>query len=220
MKKFTDELFKEAKGIFDKYVEHPFVDEMGKGTLDKEKFRDYLIQDYLYLKDYAKVFCIGVTKADTMDEMRFYYKSVEGTMEDETATHIKYLKDFGFTPKEVENMEINIINSSYTNFMLGTALTGDILDIALAVLPCTWSYNYIGVALRDKYKDTLENNFYKPWIDIYCDESYDEFTREWLDYVDEKCKDLSDDKKEKLKKIFIMSCMHEMNFWDMAYKIK
>ena len=52
--KFTDYLFKETKEIFDEYLKHPFLKELGQGILDKEKFKDYLIQDYLYLKQYAK----------------------------------------------------------------------------------------------------------------------------------------------------------------------
>lgn len=218
--KFTDYLFEEAKDIFNGYLEHPFVKELGEGTLDKEKFKDYLIQDYLYLKEYAKVFCVGVVKAETMEEMKFFYDSIRGTMEDETAVHIKYLEEFGVSQKEAENSVINLSNSSYTSYMLGQALTGDIYDIIAAVLPCTWSYNYIGHELYKRYNNKLENNFYKPWIEVYVDNGYDEFTKEWLDYTNRMCQDLSDDKKKKLKDIFIRSSLYEMKFWDMAYKVE
>ncbi len=218
--KFTDYLFEEAKDIFSEYLEHPFVKELGEGTLDKEKFKDYLIQDYLYLKEYAKVFCVGVVKAETMDEMKFFYNSIKGTMEDETAIHIKYLEDFGISSKEAENREISLTNSSYTSYMLGQALTGDIYDIIAAVLPCTWSYNYIGHELYKRYEDKLEDNFYKPWIEVYVDKGYDEFTKEWLDYTNRVCQDLSNQKKKKLKDIFIKSSIYEMKFWDMAYKLE
>lgn len=218
--KFTDYLFEEAKDIFNGYLEHPFVKELGEGILDKEKFKDYLIQDYLYLKEYAKVFCVGVVKAETMEEMKFFYDSIKGTMEDETAVHIKYLEEFRVSPKEAENSEINLTNSSYTSYMLGQALTGDIYDIIAAVLPCTWSYNYIGHELYKRYNNKLGNNFYKPWIEVYVDNGYDEFTKEWLDYTNRMCQGLSDDKKKKLKDIFIKSSLYEMKFWDMAYKVE
>ena len=52
--KFSEELFDEVKEIWDEYLKHPFVKGIGEGTLDKKKFKNYLIQDYLYLKDYAK----------------------------------------------------------------------------------------------------------------------------------------------------------------------
>ena len=70
---FSEELFDEVKEIWDDYLKHPFVKGIGEGTLDKEKFKNYLIQDYLYLKDYAKVFAMVLVKARTMKEMKFYH---------------------------------------------------------------------------------------------------------------------------------------------------
>ena len=49
---FSEVLFKEVEEIWNEYLEHPFVKGIGEGTLDKEKFKNYLIQDYLYLKDF------------------------------------------------------------------------------------------------------------------------------------------------------------------------
>ncbi|ATD55536.1 thiaminase II [Clostridium chauvoei] len=216
--KFTDYLFKENKALWDEILQKPFVTEMGKGTLDKIKFRDYLIQDYLYLKEYSKVFCMGVIKSTTMDEMKFYYNSIKGTMEDETAVHIKYLEEFGMSPEDTEKCNVKLVNESYTSYMKGISLTGDVKEIAMAVMPCTWSYQYIGKCMEKTYKDSLEGNFYKPWIDIYASKEFEDFTQEWIDYINEICKDVaSEEEKKKLLDIFTKSSIYEMKFWDMAY---
>lgn len=216
--KISEYLLKEVKPIWDKYLEHPFVKGIGNGSLPKEKFKGYLIQDYLYLKEYSKVFCMGVIKAKTMDEMRFFYKSIKGTMEDETAVHIEYLKKFGVKEKEIESMDMHLVTTSYISYMQALALTGDLEDIVATTLPCTWSYNYIGRYLKDKYADCLEDNYYKAWIDTYASEGYSEFTDAWIDYIDNICANITDEKKEKIKDIFIKSSLYELQFWDMAYK--
>lgn len=59
----TEHFLDSSKEIWEQYHKHPFVRGIGEGTLDKEKFRFYIIQDYLYLIDYAKVFSIGAAKA-------------------------------------------------------------------------------------------------------------------------------------------------------------
>ena len=48
--------------IWVEYYVHPFVKGIEEGTLDKEKFRYYIKQDYLYLMEYTKVFgiCRGI----------------------------------------------------------------------------------------------------------------------------------------------------------------
>lgn len=35
--------------VWNRYIHHPFVMAMGDGTLPKESFKGYLMQDYVYL---------------------------------------------------------------------------------------------------------------------------------------------------------------------------
>lgn len=216
--KFSEELFDEVKEIWDEYLKHPFVKGIGEGTLDKEKFKNYLIQDYLYLKDYAKVFAMGLVKARTMKEMKFYHESIKGVLDDETAVHVNYLKGFGLTTEEVEKYKVELTTASYTNYMLGIVLKGDSKDIAMTIMPCTWSYYYIGKHLYETYKDILEENFYSPWIKEYASDEFRQCTEEWIDYINEICEDVSEMEKERLKDIFIKSSLYEMEFWNMANK--
>ncbi|MBK5242970.1 thiaminase II [Clostridium sp.] len=215
--KFTDYIFEEVEEFWKSYLEHPFIKEIGEGTLDKEKFKNYLIQDYLYLKEYSKVFCIGLVKAKTMEEMKFYYNSIRGTMEDEAAVHIKYLEGFGLTAKETEKCEYDLITSSYTSYMQGVALTGDLKEIALVTMPCTWSYSYMGKYIKKTYEYKLEGNFFKPWIEEYASDGFTKFTNDWIDYINDLCKDINEEEKKKLLAIFMKSCMYELKFWDNAY---
>ena len=55
----TERLLEATKEIWDGYNKTPFVKGIADGSLDHEKFKYYMIQDYLYLLDYTKVFSIG-----------------------------------------------------------------------------------------------------------------------------------------------------------------
>lgn len=215
---FTDRLFESVKDIWDAYLEHPFVKGIATGELAKDKFKNYLIQDYLYLKDYSKVFCAGIIKAKTMEEMRFYYNSIQGTMNDETAVHIEYLKGFGYDEASIESQSNHQVTSSYVSYMQGQAFTGGLKEITAAVLPCTWSYSFIGLYIKEHYKEFYDNNFYKAWIDVYGSDDYTDFTQMWLDYTNELFKDLTKEQEDKLIEIFRMSSIYEMQFWDMAFE--
>ena len=73
----NERLLNAAKDIRNAYNEHPFVLGIQSGTLDREKFRRYMIQDCLYLKDYAKVFAIGVTKARDIQIANLFAKYIQ-----------------------------------------------------------------------------------------------------------------------------------------------
>ena len=67
--KFSEHLLEKLQPIWRKNHSHPFVKGIGAGTLDQEKFRFYMIQDYLYLIDYSKLFALGAVKATDLEDM-------------------------------------------------------------------------------------------------------------------------------------------------------
>ena len=81
--KFSEKLYERVKEIWQSYYNHPFVKEIGDGTLEVDKFKYYMIQDYLYLLDYAKVYALGVVKADTEEVMRGFSSMVNGILNGE-----------------------------------------------------------------------------------------------------------------------------------------
>ena len=214
----TDYLFESVESIWEAYLDHDFLKDMGNGTLCKEKFKNYLIQDYLYLKEYAKVYAMALVKCEDINQMKFCQSSINGILEDESATHIWYLKNFGEKIEELENYKIKEANENYTSYMKSIALTGDLIDTMVSVLPCAWSYYYIGKNLKEIYKENLEENFYKNWIDSYSCKEYEQVAKSSIDFVNELCKNIDENKKEKLKDIFIKASIHEMRFWDMSYE--
>ena len=215
---FTDYLFENVKYIWDDYLNHPFLKEMGQGTLDREKFKSYLIQDYLYLKEYAKVYSMALIKSENIKQMKFCQESINGILEYESANHIWYLKNFGENIEELEKYKIKEANENYTSYMKSISLSGNLKEIMVSALPSAWSYYYIGKKLKEIYKDNMEGNFFESWIECYSSEEYAFVAKKNIDFVNELCKNIDEIEKEKLKEIFIKASIHEMRFWDMAYE--
>ena len=53
-----------AKSIWDAQLEHPYVRGIGDGSLDEELFKNWVLQDYRYLKEFARIFAWAVAKSD------------------------------------------------------------------------------------------------------------------------------------------------------------
>ena len=69
--KLSQRIYACAEKIWPQYLSHPFVVQMADGTLPEEKFRYYMLQDYLYLRDYVKIFAAIIQKADDFEQIRF-----------------------------------------------------------------------------------------------------------------------------------------------------
>lgn len=95
----TDRLLTAAAEIRKSYNAHPFVLGIQNGTLDKNKFRYYIMQDFLYLKDYAKTFAIGVAKAKSAETAKLFAKYI-AVMNGELDVHNGYMGQLEVTEPE------------------------------------------------------------------------------------------------------------------------
>lgn len=107
-----------------------------------------MIQDYLYLKEYAKVYAMAVLKSESIEDMKFSPKSVNGILEDESVNHIWYLKNFGEKIEELEKYKITLDNENHTSYMKSLALACNLKELMIEVLHCAWSYYYIDIKLK------------------------------------------------------------------------
>lgn len=216
--KLTDKLYEGVKDIWSGYLQQPFVKELGEGTLREDRFRFYMVQDYRYLMQYAKVFALGIIKAEDEALMRRFACMVHDTLDGEMDVHKTYMKRLGITDEEIATTKTALSNQSYTSYMLDIAHKGDVLDVLVAVLSCAWSYEMIGKALKD-IPGAAEHPFYGEWVIGYSSEEYGRSVREIMEAIDELGVDISLKKEAYVLEIFIKCSQYERDFWEMAYKM-
>jgi len=216
--KLSEMLYLSAKDIWDSYYDHPFVKGIGTGELALEKFRYYMIQDYLYLLEYAKIFALGVVKAKDEETMRIFAQLVNSTLNSETNIHKDYMKRLNISDKEVKNAKSSLINTSYTNYMLWVSQNEGLLQLAVTVLSCSWSYKLIADKLSQR-SGSIEHEFYGEWIRGYISPEYNIANNNIINLVDKLGENCSKEEIENLKTIFINCSHYEYMFWDMAYNL-
>ncbi|RMA94214.1 thiaminase II [Priestia megaterium] len=213
--KFSERLYEKLQPIWRQNHNHPFVEGMGDGTLEKEKFRFYMIQDYLYLIDYAKLFAIGAMKATDVQTMGKFAALLDSTLNEEMSLHREYAKKFEISEKELEKAQPSPTTLAYTHYMLHVGQSGTLAELVAALLPCMWSYWEIGKELSEK--PGANNEFYREWIEMYSSEEFGELATWCINLFDSLTEDKSEAELEKLEDIFLNTTRFEYMFWDMAY---
>jgi len=215
---FSRGLKEKAAKVWEEGYNHPFVQELGKGTLDKEKFKFYLLQDYQYLLQYAKVFAVAAVKSDT-EEMMTHFSSIQyRILAKEMNVHREYMTSFGITREEMLSVKPSLYNNAYTANMLALGQTGGLAEIIASVFPCAWTYADYAKRLKKQYADCLESNFYKTWIEKYAGDEFSDSFEWFYDELDKLVSNMTDRQREKITEIFISGVEFEYLFWDMAYK--
>ena len=129
---------------------------------------------------------------------------------------ISDLSRLGITEEEVATTKSTLANQSYTSYMLDEAYKGGPLEILVAVLPCAWSYQMIGEHHKT-IPGALEHPLYGEWVQGYSSKEYCDTTQEIIDLVNALGKDVTPEREEHLKEIFVNCSRYEAYFWDMAY---
>ncbi|BFK88740.1 thiaminase II [Pseudoflavonifractor sp. DSM 107456] len=215
----TQRLYEAARPIWEACHAHPFVTGIGDGTLEVEKFRYFLLQDYLYLFDYARVFAWGVVKARSPELMRFFSANVDAILGGEMKIHRAYMARLGITEEQVFAVRPALPNLSYTNYMLSAAAAGGPAEIVAAILACSWSYAEIGTRLAAR-PGALEHPFYGEWVQGYSSEEYQETNRALVERMDALAAGCSEEEYRRLEEIFVACSRYELGFWEMAWKLE
>ena len=129
--------------IWEECAATPFVQEVQTGKLPLEKFKRYMIQDSIYLKNYARIYGKAIFHAATLREIQLYYSMLNFVNDTESEVRLDYLKQFCITDDDIELIAPLPENQNYIDFMFKIASHGKNEEILMAVLPCMLSYSYI-----------------------------------------------------------------------------
>ena len=80
MKKFSEQLREAAAEIWEAQHRHPFVQGIGDGSLDLERFKHWIRQDYLYLIDYSRLFALAAARSPDLATMTRFASLLNETL--------------------------------------------------------------------------------------------------------------------------------------------
>ena len=173
-------------------------------------------QDYLYLKEYAKVFAIGVAKAKSLETANLFAKYIE-VMNGELDVHHGYMGKFKVSQEEIDQMKPSLDNLSYTSYMLRVAYEEGEAEILAAILSCAYSYEVIAKRIVENNPNSVNDEFYGDWVKGYASKEYASGNIILIETMNELAKDYTQTQMQHLVDIFVACSRYELAFWQMAW---
>ncbi|WP_119167469.1 thiaminase II [Algihabitans albus] len=212
-----------ATASWEGYIGHPFVRQLARGELPEACFRHYLGQDYLFLLHYSRAWALAVVKSQDVEDLRQSAAAVDLLLNHELALHVTYCERWGLREADLVRLPEADANRLYTRFVMDTGLSGDLLDLLVALSPCSLGYAEIGRRLAADPATRLEGNPYRDWIEMYGGSEFQEgaeLCRQQLERV-ARARGLTGDltanpRWPALRQLFETACRLEIGFWDMG----
>ena len=214
---FTEAMWAEIGPIYEAIVALPFNRELAAGTLRRDRFLFYMIQDAHYLGAFARALAVAAAKAETSEAQVKLAGSAKDAILVERALHEGFFRDFGVTPERFAATPPSPTCSGYSDFLLATAFQHPFAVAVAALLPCFQIYHEVGKRL---HAVAAPANPYQRWIDTYQDEAFGDSVREVLALTDAAHEAASAGEQAAMREAYLKAVRYEWMFWDSAYRLE
>jgi thiaminase (transcriptional activator TenA) len=201
------------------YTHHAFTDAMGAGTLPEASFRHYLVQDYLFLIEFARAYALAVYKSPTLADMREGAAGIAAILDVEMGLHVKLCGAWGLSPEALERAPPEPEMLAYTRYVLDAGMRGDLLSLKVALSPCVIGYAEIATRLAAMPLGTHPGNPYRVWIEEYAGEAYSAVAAAAEAHLDRlAARYLTPAREAELVAVFREATRLEADFWEMGWR--
>jgi thiaminase/transcriptional activator TenA len=217
---FFERLKSAAAAEWRDYTEHPFTNAMADGSLPQAAFRHYLVQDYLFLIEFARAYALSVYKSPTLADMREGAGGVAAILDVEMDLHIELCAGWGLSPADLEQAPPAAEMLAYTRYVLDAGMRGDLLALKVALAPCIIGYAEIATRLAKLPGAIAETNPYRIWIAEYAGAPYREVAAKAQAHLERLAQRYATAAREaELIAIFREATRLEADFWQMGWRV-
>jgi thiaminase/transcriptional activator TenA len=213
--RFTDELRARADAVWRAQHDHPFVVGLGDGTLDVDRFRFFIRQDYLFLIEYARLLALATARAPDLATMTAFAELTQAILGTEMDLHRSYCAELGITVADLEAETMVPTTRAYTDFLVRTAATGDFAELVAVLLPCMWGYHEVACTLAAR--GPSPEPLYARWVDMYVSADFAALAVWCRSLTDRLADGLSSAALDRMSDAFVTSSRYELAFWQMAW---
>ncbi len=212
---FTRQLWSAIEPIYAAILRHPFVIGLTDGSLPRERFQFYAVQDALYLREFARALSIAGARAPEEDWIIMFNEHAAGALKVERALHESFFKDWGLESRDVAMTSMAPTCVAYTSYLLAVAYGAPFHETVAALLPCYWIYWEVGKELE---RAGSPDELYARWIGTYASAEFGSVVTAVLDATDTIAEHLRPADRAAMQRHFVTTSRYEWMFWEMGFR--
>ncbi|KAB0588658.1 thiaminase II [Comamonas kerstersii] len=214
---FCDQAWERNLLLFQATLDLPFNRELAAGTLPRDVFRHYMIQDAHYLVAFGRALAAAAAKADDADGVVQFAAAAQEAVVAERELHHSFMREYAITPEEFASTPLSPTCHHYCHFLQSVAWSRSYPVALAALLPCFWIYAEVGVDLQ---KRTAAGNPYQSWIDTYGGEDFHAHVHAVRNTIDAVAAQADTRTLAEMHAAYTDAARLEWMFWDSAYRMQ
>ncbi|MBX9585928.1 MAG: TenA family protein [Gammaproteobacteria bacterium] len=209
--KYSAKAWEKVAPIYKAVIQHPFNQELMKGTLSQEKFIYYIEQDILFLNELSGCLALIASKIQP-EHSNTFLELAHSVSLDSEAISKQYRID---TEECKKNHKLSRATLSYTSYLWRTSAVDPVEVAVAAILPSYWVYYESNVNLS---QSVSANNPYLSWIERFTTKEFDAEVKTVIAIFDALAENTTEENRKKMLEAFCKSAMLEWHFWNDVYE--
>lgn len=205
--KNSTKLLKKAEKEWKIMISHPFLIQVGNGTIKREIFDFWVTQDYIFVREAIRF--LGALQVKSPDhEISLVLTDSFAALKNELEMFERYKSGLSSRSEPTQ------VCRSYIDFLVSTALTKG-FEESFAALWCAEKAYFDSWSTVRRLSE--KNNPYKAFIDRWTSDEFKKYVS-WIEkMLNRLLKDISERQLRSVEKTFLITANYESQFWDMAY---
>ena len=210
-----DLLWADIEHLYAAILRHPFLTGLTDGSLPREAFRHYVVQDAHYLRGYARALALCGAKAALPRDTVMFAAHAGGAVAAEQGLHAGLLAELGLTAEAAAGAPVAPTTRAYVSYLFATAYGGSFAEAVAAVLPCYWIYARVGEELLTRGSP---DPLYARWIATYGGEEFQAVVDAVLELTDRLGASASPAEWALMREHVAVTSRYEWMFWDAGWR--
>lgn len=214
---FCDQAWHSNLPLFNATVALPFNQALSSGTLPRDVFQHYMIQDAHYLVAFGRALAVAAGKADDANGVVQFAAAAQEAVVAERELHHCFMQEFAVTAEQFQRTPLSPACHHYAHFLQSVAWSRPYPVALAALLPCFWIYAEVGIQLQ---QHSVPGNPYQSWIDTYGGEAFHAHVRAVRHTVDAAAAHADTQTVAEMHAAYTDAARLEWMFWDSAYRLQ
>jgi len=210
-----DLLWADIEHIYAAILAHPFLSGLADGSLPRESFRHFIVQDAHYLRGYARALALCGAKATDPADTVMFAQHAAGAVGAEQGLHAALMDELGGDAEQAAAEPVAPTTRAYVSYLLATAHGGSFTEAVSAVLPCYWIYARVGEELLAR---SSPDPVYARWIAMYGGDEFQGVVDAVLELTDRVGAEVGEAERARMREHFTTTSRYEWMFWDAGYR--
>ncbi|MBS7631760.1 hypothetical protein KEJ47_09400 [Candidatus Bathyarchaeota archaeon] len=215
---YAEKLRKVVDPLWKRIYRHPFIMDLESGRLPFIAFKEYILQNDYYQKEYNRCLALAAARSPDYNIFTIFAKILSGGIEENNKL-VEFAQRIGISMKELDSVKPCPGNVAYTSFLFRACSLGTTGEMAAALCPCAWTYMDLG----QRIKEALKKNYHLTDQDLKIYEGYSspemrQMVQMLKDLISQEAQRKNQEINRRMKELFWTASEFEYDFWGLTYR--